>query len=101
MVPWNIAFRPGLSSAVVGEADSVKTLGQLQSATSVGQKALALANRRYSTVPEIFFQLLSSLKRLGHFSYFNISRVSKKVRIRMKFQNPAAKIPQSAWIPDE
>ena len=52
-LPWNNVFWP---TSVLGKA--VSSLCQLQPATAVGPKALALAQRRYSTV------LLLSLRRL-------------------------------------
>ena len=53
-VPWSNAFWPGLTPfgppMWQAEADTELTLSASPT-TAVGQKALALAKRRYSTVP--------------------------------------------------
>ena len=52
-LPWSNAFWPGLTPfgpLLWQVKQTVSTLCQLQPATQVGQKALALAKRRYSTV---------------------------------------------------
>ena len=54
LVPWSNAFWPGLTPfgppMWQAEADTELTLSASPT-TAVGQKALALAKRRYSTVP--------------------------------------------------
>ena len=56
-IPWSITFWPGLTPfgppMWQAEADAELTLSASPT-TAVGQKALALAKRRYSTVSSLF-----------------------------------------------
>ena len=63
VIPWSNAFWPGLTPfgppMWQAEADTELTLSASPT-TAVGQKALALAKTRYSTV--LFYYLLMDLK---------------------------------------
>ena len=73
-IPWSNAFWPGLTAfgppMWQAEADTELTLSA-SPATAVGQKALALAKRRYSTVvasdSELEIQFLDAIRCLCFF----------------------------------